>query len=106
MWKAQTGYVVSPVSLARHQTTAEESRPRASKQVPSLARNCGGKTDEPLRANDMVNRQPRSTTGCYKSANTGALVAEAGLRPATSLLGNSQRRFPARTKPAAHLDSS
>jgi len=48
------------------------------------------------QANDiqlMVNRQARSTTGCYKSTNTGALVAEAGLRPATSLLDNRQRRF-------------
>jgi len=44
----------------------------------------------------MVNRQARSTTGCYKSTNTGALVAEAGLRPATSLLDNRQRRFALR----------
>jgi len=51
------------------------------------------------QANDiqlMVNRQARSTTGCYKSTNTGALVAEAGLRPATSLLDNRQRRFALR----------
>jgi len=42
------------------------------------------------QANDiqlMVNRQARSTTGCYKSTNTGALVAEAGL--GTSSLHNS-----------------
>jgi len=35
------------------------------------------------QANDiqlMANRQARSTTGCYESTNTGALVAEAGLR--------------------------
>jgi len=44
----------------------------------------------------MVNRQARSTTGCYKSTNTVALVAEAGLRPATSLLDNRQRRFALR----------
>ena len=51
------------------------------------------------QANDiqlMVNRQARSTTGCYKSTNTGALLAEAGLRPATSLLDNRQRRFALR----------
>jgi len=45
------------------------------------------------QANDiqlMVNRQTRSTTG------TDALVAEAGLRPATSLLDNRQRRFALR----------
>jgi len=49
------------------------------------------------QANDiqpMANRQARSTTACYKSTNTGALVAEAGLRPATSLLDNRQRRSP------------
>jgi len=49
-----------------------------------------------VQANDiqlMVNRQARSTTGCYKSINSGALAAEAGLRPATSLLDNRQRRF-------------
>jgi len=44
------------------------------------------------QANDiklMVNRQARSTTGCYKSTNSGALVAEAGL-------DNRQRRFALR----------
>jgi len=49
------------------------------------------------QANDIqlvVNRQSRSTTGCYKSTNTSALVAEAAsLRPATSLLDNRQPRF-------------
>jgi len=51
------------------------------------------------QANDiqlMVNRQARSTTVCYKSTNTGALVAEAGLRPATSLLDGGQRGFALR----------
>jgi len=51
------------------------------------------------QANDiqlMVNRQARSTTGCYKSTNTGARVAEAGVRPATSLLDNRQRHFALR----------
>jgi len=49
------------------------------------------------QANDiqlMVNRQARSTTGCYKSTNTGALVAEAGLRPATSLLTTDSGTSP------------
>jgi len=44
-----------------------------------------------------------SSTDCYTSTNTGALVAEAGLRPATSLLDNRQLRFALRL---ARLPSS
>jgi len=60
------------------------------------------------QANDihlMVSRQARSTTGCYKSTNTG-VVAEAGLRPDTSLLDNRQRRFALRLAGLPSLDQA
>ena len=73
-----------------HERSLESSRLSSSRLSSVSERGVKG------QANDiqlMVNRQARSTTGCYKSTNTGALVAEAGLRPATSLLDNRQRRF-------------
>jgi len=44
----------------------------------------------------LVNQQARAVTGCYRTTNLGALMAEAGLRPATTQLDNRQRRFATR----------
>ena len=52
--KPKAGYAVSPVNFGRHQTTAKEPRSRASKHVPSFARNCGWKMDEALWARPMT----------------------------------------------------
>jgi len=44
----------------------------------------------------LVNQQARSTTGCFRTTNRGALSMESGLRPATTQLENRQRRFGVR----------
>ncbi|POS82121.1 hypothetical protein EPUL_006259, partial [Erysiphe pulchra] len=41
----------------------------------------------------LVNRQGRTITGMFRSAPIGVVIKEAGLRPATSLLNNRQRRY-------------
>ena len=41
----------------------------------------------------IVNRQGRTITGMFRSAPIGVVIKEAGLRPATSLLSNRQRRY-------------
>jgi len=44
----------------------------------------------------LVNQEARATTGCFCTANQGALAMEVGLRPATAQLENRQRRFALR----------
>ena len=44
----------------------------------------------------LVNQEARSVTGCFRTTNLGALMAEASLRPAAAQLENRQRRGAAR----------
>jgi hypothetical protein len=44
----------------------------------------------------LVNREARAVTGCFRTTNTGALSAEAGLRPASAQLDNRQRNYSLR----------
>jgi len=44
----------------------------------------------------MVSQQARAVTGCFRTTNLGALIAEASLRPAAAQLENRQRRFATR----------
>jgi len=44
----------------------------------------------------MVSQQARAVTGCFRTTNLGALMAEASLRPAAAQLENRQRRFATR----------
>jgi len=41
----------------------------------------------------LVNQEARTTTGCVRTTNLGALSMESGLRAATAQLENRQRRF-------------
>jgi len=44
----------------------------------------------------LVNQEARATTECFCTTNQGALVMEAGLRPAVAQLENRLRRFALR----------
>jgi len=44
----------------------------------------------------MLNEQGRRVTGCYRTTPQGALMNNAGLRPATGLLNNRVRRYKLR----------
>jgi len=45
---------------------------------------------------NLVSQEARAVTGCFRTTNLGALMAESGLRPAAPQLENRQRRFAAR----------
>jgi len=44
----------------------------------------------------LVGQEARAVTGCFRTTNRGAHMAESGLRPAVPQLENRQRRFAAR----------
>jgi hypothetical protein len=52
-----------------------------------------GTGDGAEKLQKLVNQEARAVTGCLWRTNSGALVAEAGLRPATAQLDNRMRRY-------------
>jgi hypothetical protein len=44
----------------------------------------------------ILNEQARRTTGCFRTTPQGALMNEAGLRPANAILNNRVRRYKMR----------
>jgi len=44
----------------------------------------------------LVSQEARAVTGCFRTTNLGALMAEASLRLAVAQLDNRQRRFASR----------
>jgi hypothetical protein len=52
-----------------------------------------GTEDGAEKLQKLVNQEARAVTGCFWRTNSGALVAEAGLRPATAQLDSRIRRY-------------
>jgi hypothetical protein len=52
-----------------------------------------GTGDSAQKLQQLVNQEARAVTGCLWRTNSGPLVVEAGLRPATAQLDNRMRRY-------------